>query len=59
LEKRCSEIGRPHVLDLSGLLSADADGSKKLREFAAQDVEIRGASPYIQLLIGGSDMSVF
>ncbi len=51
LDKRCCEIGRPHVLDLSELLSTDRVGSAKLRELASAGVEIRGASRYIQLLI--------
>ncbi len=55
LDKKCSEAGRPHMLDLSNLLSADAAGSKKLRELSAGGVEIRGAAPYVQLLIEGSE----
>lgn len=54
LDKTCREIGRPYVLDLSGLQSADAAGSEKLRELAAGGVELRGASPYVQLLIDDS-----
>ena len=51
LEKSCSEIGRPHVLDLSKLQSADRTGSQKLREMTSTGVQIRGASRYIQLLM--------
>jgi hypothetical protein len=51
LETTCAEVGRPHLLDLSGLKSADAAGSEKLRELASSGVEIRGASPYLRLLI--------
>ena len=55
LEERCSEIGPSDVLDLAELQSADAAGSQKLRELASEGVEIRGASPYVQLLIEGSE----
>ncbi len=51
LDSRCTEVGRPHVLDVAGLKSADAVGSEKLRELASSGVEIRGASPYLRLLI--------
>ncbi len=55
LDESCSENGRPHVLDLSKLQSVDAAGSEKLRELASRGVEIRGASPYVQLLIETSE----
>ena len=45
LDRKCSEVGRPHVLDVVGLQYADALGSEKLRELASSGVEIRGASP--------------
>ena len=51
LDKRCSEVGRPHVLDLAGLQSADSAGSEKLLGLASDGVEIRGASPYLRLLL--------
>ncbi len=51
LDRRCGEVGKPHVLDLTGLQSADSVGSEELRRLASDGVEIRGASPYIQLLI--------
>ncbi len=51
LDRRCGEVGKPHVLDLAGLRSADSVGGDKLRRLASDGVEIRGASPYIQLLI--------
>ncbi len=54
LERKCREVGRPHVLDLSSLVSADAAGSEKLRELARSGVAVRGASPYLQLLIEDS-----
>jgi anti-anti-sigma regulatory factor len=39
------------VLDLSNLLSADSEGVKCLRELMSFGAEVRGASPYIDLLL--------
>ena len=39
------------VLDLSELQSADREGVEILRELVAMGAEIRGASPYIELLL--------
>ena len=39
------------VLDLSELQSADRDGAEVLRKLIVLGVEIRGASPYIELLL--------
>jgi hypothetical protein len=55
LDERCTEVGRPHVLDIRGLRLADEVGSERLREFASSGVEIRGASPYLKLLIEDTD----
>ncbi len=54
LDKKCSEAGRPHILDLSNLRSADTAGTEKLCELATSGVEIRGASPYLRLLLDDS-----
>ncbi len=51
LDKMCHQIGWPDILDLSELLSADAAASERLREFVRGGGMIRGATPYIQLLI--------
>lgn len=51
LDRRCGEVGKPHILDLAGLQSADSVGSEKLRRLASDGVEIRGASPYLRLLL--------
>lgn len=52
------ELSRAHrsvegsaALDLSELQSADRDGVARLRELVALGTEIRGASPYIELLL--------
>ena len=39
------------ALDLSDLLSADREGVEILRELVTLGAEIRGASPYIELLL--------
>jgi ABC-type transporter Mla MlaB component len=39
------------ALDLSELQSADRDGVAILRELLSLGVEVRGASPYIELLL--------
>jgi ABC-type transporter Mla MlaB component len=44
----------PTVLELSNLMSADSAGVKCLRELISHGVEIRGASPYIDLLLKNS-----
>jgi len=44
-------VDGPIELDLSELQSADQDGMELLRELIALGVQIRGASPYIELLL--------
>ena len=51
LDREIRSIAGPFVLDLSELLSADEAGIEKLRELAAGGAELRGASPYVQLLV--------
>jgi anti-anti-sigma regulatory factor len=43
--------GAPLRLDLSGLMSADAEGIKELRSLSAKGAELRGASTYIRQLL--------
>ena len=38
-------------LDLSGLISADADGVRELRELSARGAKVCGASAYIRQLL--------
>jgi hypothetical protein len=39
------------ILDLSELQSADREGADVLRKLVSLGAEVRGASPYIQLLL--------
>ena len=39
------------ALDLSGLVSADAEGLEVLRELRERGIELRGISPFIRLLL--------
>ena len=39
------------VLDLTALLSADTAGTEAIRELTRAGAEVRGASPFIQLLL--------
>jgi hypothetical protein len=41
----------PHVIDLSDLLSADSEGVRLILKFVSRGARIRGASPYIELLL--------
>jgi anti-anti-sigma regulatory factor len=51
LRKVCDPIGGALVLDLSSLMFADDAGIDALRATAEKGAEIRGASPFIQLLL--------
>lgn len=51
LNKEVRSIVGPLVLDLSQLLSADKSGIEKLRELLSRGTELRGVSPYLQLLL--------
>ena len=53
LRNECRSAASPLTLDLAGLMSADADGVEALRSLAAEGVELRGVSPYIQWLLHG------
>jgi anti-anti-sigma regulatory factor len=54
LEKACSTVQGPLLLDLSDLLYADEAGVGELRHLAAKDAQLLGTSPYIDLLLHGS-----
>ena len=41
----------PLRMDLSGLISADAEGIKELRALSAKGAELRGGSAYIRQLL--------
>ena len=51
LRDTCDHIKEDFVLDLSKLLFADDVGVDVIREISEQGAKIRGASPFIQLLV--------
>jgi len=53
LRVECLLAEAPLRLDLSGLLSADADGVRALQGFSEANAELVGMSPYIRHLVIG------
>ncbi|MDB4285380.1 STAS domain-containing protein [bacterium] len=51
LRKACAPIGGVFVLDLSSLMFADDAGIEAVRATGEKGAKIRGASPFIQLLL--------
>jgi hypothetical protein len=51
LRSACDPITGGFVLDLSSLLYADDGGIDVIREIGEKGAQIRGASPFIQLLL--------
>jgi hypothetical protein len=51
LSKACDGIDSPFVLDLAELVSADAAGIRLVATLQASGAEVRGLSPYLQLLL--------
>ena len=51
LEWEVARFSWPVELDLSGLVSADADGLQELRSLSARGAKLSGASPYIRQLL--------
>ena len=51
LEKACNPLEKPVVIDLSNLLFADDDGINAIRAIAEKGAQVRGASPFVQLLL--------
>ncbi len=51
LEKACNPFEKPAVIDLSNLLFADDDGINAIRAIAEKGAQVRGASPFVQLLL--------
>ena len=51
LKKAIQEAAGTVLLDLSGLQSADDEGVRALRSFAAKGAKLFGASPYIGELL--------
>ena len=51
LARTCRSIEGELVLDLSGLRSADAEGIEAIQKLVQGGATLRGASPFIQLLL--------
>lgn len=51
LRNACEPIDGAFVLDLSALRSADAPGLDLIRRLGENGAEVRGASPFVQLLL--------
>jgi anti-anti-sigma regulatory factor len=51
LRKACDRIEGAFVLDLSNLRFADAAGIGLIRKLGDKGAEIRGSSPFVQLLL--------
>jgi hypothetical protein len=51
LKEECRGAGGHLRLELSSLISADEAGVHLLRQLASEGSELRGASPYLQLLM--------
>lgn len=54
LDKAIQSGDGSFVLDLTDLQSADEAGIVRLRELAAGNGELRGVSPYVQMLLDGN-----
>lgn len=53
LRRVCEGVKERLVLDLSDLQSADRQGVSALKELWGQGAGLIGASPYVELLLGG------
>jgi anti-anti-sigma regulatory factor len=51
LKKVCDPIEDSFVIDLSQLLFADDEGISAIRAIADKGAQVRGASPFVQLLL--------
>ena len=51
LKKACDPIEGPFVIDISNLLFADDAGIDVIRRLSEKGAEVRGASPFVQLLL--------
>ena len=51
LRKACDPIKSAFVLDLSNLLFADDTGIDVIRAIVEKGAQVRGASPFVQLLL--------
>ena len=57
LQEVCRTIEGSLALDLSGLVSADANGLEAIRELEERGAELREISPFIRLLLDGAQPS--
>ena len=53
LHKTCDQIEIPFRIDLSELLFADEEGINAIRAICARGGQVKGASPYVRLLLDG------
>jgi len=51
LVETCRSIGREFVLDLTDLRAADTEGIEVIRDLVSGGAKLRGASPFIRLLL--------
>jgi hypothetical protein len=51
LQSACAELTHPMVLELSGLLTAEAEGVEAIRDLRTDGAILRGGSPYVTLLL--------
>lgn len=57
LERVCAAADSPLVVDLTGLLFADAAGSEMLRRLVDAGAEVLNASPYVRILLEDAERS--
>ena len=57
LLESCKAVEGALVRDLSGLVSADAEGLELLRELEKEGAELRGVSSFIRLLKNGDPVT--
>ena len=51
LKKVCENLPEPLLLDLTDLIRADPEALQALRDLIDRGAAVKGASPYIQLLL--------
>ncbi len=51
LERECRAVGLPMAFDLSNLRWADSDGVQLIRTFVDKGAQLRGMSPYVEMLL--------
>jgi hypothetical protein len=51
LERECRAAGLPMALDLSNLRWADSDGVRLIKTFVDKGAQLRGMSPYVEMLL--------